>query len=412
MTRNHDNARVFMAFSDVTRLRVLELLRQGENSATVLQRKIGAGQSTLSHHMRVLVESGIVSSRKAGKWTFYSLCESGGRYAARLLKHLTTVNKVVAPPVPTTDFIVKRRAGIVKPFTIVIDTSSDLSAEFIEENGLEVIPIPFILDGVEHSRGYWQEISGVDFYNALRNGGIARTSQINPDSFLKAYAGYIEKGEDVLLIILSSALSATYQSSMIAHAEIKEKFPDCGIFPVDSLGATSLNSLLIKLAIKKRDEGWSAEETAAWLDEKKHNILGMVTVDDLMYLHRGGRLSKLSAVGGSLLGIKPIVIILPDGSLALKEKVRGRDAALRLMVNNMMRSIDPEPWLDSVHISHTDCEKDAQKLAEMVRASVNVRNIDVSIMGPVVGAHVGPGSVTLVYMGNVTREEYDNKIYG
>jgi len=401
-----------MAFSDVTRLRILELLRRGENSATVLQRKIGAGQSTLSHHMRILVESGIVSARKAGKWTFYSICENGGRYASGLLKHLTMTSKAPAAPVKPAGIKGKRRAGILKPFTIVIDTSSDLSQEYIEKHGLKVIPIPFILDGVEHPQGYWQEISGKDFYETLRNGGTARTSQINPDSFFEVFMEYAASGEEALFIILSSALSATYQSSMIALADLKERFADCGVYPIDSIGATSLNSLLIKFAVEKRDEGLSAGETAAWLEEKKHSIMGMVTVDDLMYLHRGGRLSKLSAVGGSVLGIKPIVNIQPDGSLALKEKVRGREAALRLMVSNMLRSIEPAPWLDNVHISHTDCESDARKLADMVRASANVRNIDISLMGPVIGAHVGPGAVTLVYEGNIPREEYENRFYG
>lgn len=412
MTKHHDNARVFMAFSDVTRLRVLELLRKGENSATVLQRKIGAGQSTLSHHMRILVESGIVSARKAGKWTYYSICENGGRYATGLLKLLTTVSKAPATPIPSKRTKGKRRTDILKPFTIVIDTSSDLSSEYIEEHGLKVIPIPFILDGIEHPQGYWQEISGKDFYETLRNGGTAGTSQINPDSFLEAFMEYAGNGEEALFILLSNALSATYQNSMIALAEVKERFADCGVYPIDSIGATSLNSLLIKFAVEKRDEGLSAGETAAWLEEKKHHIMGMVTVDDLMYLHRGGRLSRLSAVGGSVLGIKPIVNILPDGSLALKEKVRGRDAAFKLMVNNMLRSIEPAPWLDNVHISHTDCESDARKLAEMVRASANVRNIDISLMGPVIGAHVGPGAVTLVYEGNISREEYENRFYG
>ena len=412
MVRHHDNARVFMAFSDVTRLKILELLRNGENSATALQEKIGAGQSTLSHHMRVLVESGIVSARKAGKWTLYSICENGGRNAAGLLKHLTTTSKIDASPAPSTDITVRRRADKVKPFTIVIDTCSDLSSEYIEANGLKVIPIPFVLNGIEHSQGYWQEISGKEFYDALRNGGTAKTSQINPDSFFEAYTEYAEKGEEVLFILLSSALSATYQSSLIALADVKEKFPDCGIYPIDSLGATSLTSLLIKYAVKKREEGFSAGETAAWLEERKHYIMGMVTVDDLMYLHRGGRLSKLSAVGGSFLGIKPIVSILPDGSLTLKEKVRGRDALLKMMVNNMLRCIDPDVGLDTVLISHTDCQRDARDLAELVKAAVKVRDVDISIMGPVVGAHVGPGSVTLVYEGSMTREEYENKFYG
>ena len=411
MTVHNDNARVFMALSDVTRLKVLELLRLGEKSATMLLKKVGTGQSTLSHHMKILIDSGIVTARKSGKWTYYSICETGGRYAVRLLKLLTSRNETVAGTIPIAINEEKRRSDIVKPYTIVIDTSCDLPREYIKKHGIEIMPIPFMLDGVDHNMGYWQDISGKEFYDALRNGGTAKTSQINPDAFVKVFTEYAEQGKDTLFIILSGSLSATYQSSLIALAEVKETYPDCNIYPVDSISATSLNGLLAMLAVRKRDEGLSVGETAAWLNEKKHSIFGVFTVDDLMYLHRGGRLSKLSAVGGSILGIKPIIGLQPDGSLALKEKVRGREAALKFLVSQLVRSTTPGESLDTVFISHTDCEEDANKLAEMVKDAVNVQRIDIMMMGPVIGAHVGPGAVTLIYEANVTREEYEQKYY-
>lgn len=405
MTKHHDNARVFLAFCDVTRLKVIELLQSGEKSATELQKQIGTGQSTLSHHMKILVESEIVTTRKAGKWTYYSICENGSHYAIRLLRLLTAAKKSSAN-------ILERGTDTMKPFTIVVDTSCELSPEFIEEHGIEVMPIPFMLDDVEHKMGSWQEISAKEFYDALRSGSKARTSQINPEAFVKAFTEYAKQDKDVLFIILSSGLSATHQSSLIALEEVRESMPDCNIYPVDGLSATSLNTLLTILAVKKREEGLTAGETATWLEEKKHNILGFFTVDDLMYLHRGGRLSKLSAIGGSILGIKPVLNIQPDGTLALKDKVRGREAAFKLMVSQLKRSINPDTVLDTVVITHTDCEGDALKLAEMVKADVKVNNIEVIMMGPVIGAHLGPGAVTLVLDAEITRLEYENKFYG
>jgi DegV family protein with EDD domain len=126
-----------------------------------------------------------------------------------------------------------------------------------------------------------------------------------------------------------------------------------------------------------------------------------------MYLHRGGRLGKLSAIGGSILGVKPILNLKPNGTLALKEKVRGRSAAYRLMVNHLIKLVDPDKTSDTIFISHTDCEDEAKKLAEMVKAAVKVRTVEIIGLGPVIGAHVGPGTVTLIFEASITREEYE-----
>ena len=428
------NSKVFMAFCDVTRLRILELLRGGEKCATVLRELVDAGQSTLSHHMKSLVESGVVVARKEGKWTFYSISESGALYAGKLLKYLTSkpqptaFNKIslnelrssteqidkgdAATQLPINKSDERRSNKPVKPFTIVVDTSCDLTTEFISENEIEIMPIPFVLNGEDHNEGYWQNISGKEFYDALRNGGVAGTSQINPETFVKDFEKYAQKNEDVLYLILSSGLSATYQSSQIALAEVKEAYPDCNIFPIDSIAATCVSTFLIKLAVEKRNEGFSAAETAAWLEEKKNYIFGVFTVDDLMYLHRGGRLSKFSAVGGSLLGIKPVLNINPDGTLGLKEKIRGRDAALKLLVTMMERSITAGKAVDKLIITHTDCEEDALKLEKMIRDKYDIKELEIMLMGPVIGAHVGPGTAALIFEADMTREAFEEKYYG
>ena len=403
LTKHHDNAKVFMALCDVTRLKVLELLRNGEKSASLLQEQIGTGQSTLSHHMRILTESGIVATRKVGKWTYYSISKSGSRYAERLLRLLTTQNKAIT-------FKEQRRAEPMK-FTIVVDTSCELPPEYIKEHGIEIIPIPFMLDETEHKEGNWQDISSGEFYDALRKGSTAKTSQINPDAFVKAFTEYAKQDKDALFIILSGGLSATFQNSLIALEEVKETYPDCNIFPIDGISATVLNALLAMLAVNKREEGLTAGETAAWLEEKKNRVAGFFTVDDLMYLHRGGRLSKLSAIGGSILGIKPVLNLQPDGTLALKDKVRGRESALKHMVFQLKRSINPSASLDTIVISHTDCESDALKLAEMVKAEVKVNKVEIIMMGPIIGAHLGPGAVTLGFEAGMTRQEYEKKFY-
>lgn len=413
VTMHHENARVFMALCDAARIRVLELLRGGEKCAADLLERTGIGQSTLSHHMKILVESGIVTARKAGKWTYYSLCESGGRYAAGLLRLLTSTDETIKKRIPhLNNKNEPRRPSSMKPFTIVVDTGCDLPAAYIREHGIEVLPIPFTLNEKEYKDGYWGEISEKDFYNALRNGGVAKTSQINPNAYVEVFTEYAKQDREALFIILSGGLSACYQSALIALEDVQGTYPDCRLYPVDSIGATSINAILAMLAVRKRGEGLSAAETAAWLEERKQYIFGLFTVDDLMYLHRGGRLSTLSAIGGAILGVKPILNIGSEGKLALKDKARGRKASMELLVSQMKRSVSPDTVLDTVFINHTDCEEDARRLAEMVKAAFNVRQLNIIMISPVIGAHVGPGTLAILFEADMSRDEYEAKFYG
>ena len=296
-------------------------------------------------------------------------------------------------------------------FKIMVDTSYDLPEGYIEENELKVIPIPFHLNGVTHEDGRWKDISDVDFYDALAKGGVAGTTLINPETFVEAFTEYAKNGEELLVVLLSSGLSGTAQNAMIALNEVKETYPDCKIFPVDGLNAAGGTGLVTLLAVQKRAEGLSIEDTVKWLEEKKHSCLSLFTVDDLMYLHRGGRLSKVSAIAGSIIGIKPLLNVAPDGTLKLKDKARGRKAALEMIISQIKRSINDDTKLKTVIISHSNCIDDADKVAELIRNVVEVENIYVAMMGPVIGAHVGPGCIAVFFEGDMDRKTYEGKFY-
>ena len=296
-------------------------------------------------------------------------------------------------------------------FTIMADTNTDLPQEYMDKHNIETIPIPFHIDGTQHEGGRWQEISEKGFYDALRGGSVAGTALINPEAFINVFTDYASKGKPLLLIALSSGLSGTYQNSVIALNDVREQYPDCEIYTVDSLNAAGGAGLVTALAIKKRGEGLSAGETAAWLEGRAQSCLSLFTVDDLMYLHRGGRLSKLSAVAGSIIGIKPLLNVAPDGTLKLKDKVRGRKGALTTLFKQMSRSLNPDTKLDTIVISHSDCLEDAEALAEMIRGSFDVQETIIEMMGPVIGAHVGPGCVALFFEADMAREEYESKFY-
>ena len=308
--------------------------------------------------------------------------------------------------------LLKKVVLVMDSFAIVVDSSIDLPEESIRALGIDVLPMPFELDGKPHNQGYWQEISDKEYYDALRNGGVAKTSMVNQGTFAAAYKSYAEQGRDALFIVLSSGLSATADHAEKALQDTKKDYPDCGLYLVDGINATIGHGLLALLAAERRSEGLSAGETAAWLEEHKHYCYALFTVDDLMYLHRGGRLSKISAIAGSALGIKPVLNILPDGTLKLKDKVRGRKAALRLLISQLKRSLAPGAVLDRAFISHTDCLEDAQTLAGMIGEAYPSCDVTVMMMGPVIGAHVGPGALTLIFKADITRAEYEKQFYG
>ena len=296
-------------------------------------------------------------------------------------------------------------------FTIMIDTNCDIPKEYVKKHSLETIPIPFHLDGTQHDGGRWQEISEKGFYDALRKGSVAGTALANQETFVEVFTKFAKQGEELLIILLSSGLSGTYENSVAALKEVKEKHPDCKIRTVDSRNAAGGAGVVTMQAVNKRAEGLPLDEVADWLEERRHSCLSLFTVDDLMYLHRGGRLSKLQAVAGSIIGIKPLLNVAPDGTLKLKDKARGRKGALERLCAQMKRSLNPDTVLDSIIISHSDCRADAETLAGLIKTSMEVKEVFIEMMGPVIGAHVGPGCIALFFVGDMSRPEYEAKFY-
>ena len=297
-------------------------------------------------------------------------------------------------------------------FTIMYDTGCDMPQDYVEKHDLKIIPLPFHLNDEQYPEGGWQKITGEEFYAALRNGGVAGTALVNPDQWAKVFTEYAERGESLVVIPLSSGLSGTAQNSVIALNEVKETYPDCDIHTVDSINATSGIGVLIVKAVKMRAEGKSAAETAAVLSELRHSCFALFTVDDLMFLHRGGRVSKLQAIAGSIIGIKPLLNVSPEGTLKLKDKALGRKASLEALFNQMKRSLAPDTKkFDTVLIGHGDCIADANLLADLIKAEFEVGEFHIVMIGPIVGAHSGPGTIALFFEADMTRDEYEAKFY-
>ena len=280
-------------------------------------------------------------------------------------------------------------------FKIITDSGSDLSAEMIAELDLGIAPLSVELDGRAYAEG---EMTPVELYDHLRNGKLPKTAAVNPDGWAAAMRPALENGQDALVIVFSSALSATYQSAVIAAGELREEFPQRKLIVIDSLCAAVGLGLLVHTAAKLRSQGKTIEETAAWVEAHKLNVCHWVTVEDLMHLKRGGRVSAATAVVGTMLNIKPIIRVDDNGKLENLAKCRGRKAALNYLLDRMAETFDPEID-DTVFVGHGDCTADAEFLAKSIRERFGVKNVYINYIGAVVGTHTGPGVAVLFYYG-------------
>ncbi len=207
------------------------------------------------------------------------------------------------------------------------------------------------------------------------------------------------KGQDVLVIAFSSGLSGTYAAGVQAVKELKEQYPDRKLAIVDSLSASMGEGLLVHYALQKRQEGLTLEENAKWVEENRLNIVHWFTVDDLMFLKRGGRVSATSAYLGSIIKIKPILNVDEAGHLIPRDKVQGRKRSIRaLFERTEANAVDIAN--QTVFISHGDCEEEAQSLADMLRVKLGVKNILMGYIGPIIGSHSGPGTIAVFFVGN------------
>ena len=284
-------------------------------------------------------------------------------------------------------------------FVILTDSSADLSAELAAQIGVQVLPLSFIMD--DHTYYNYPDNREMDphrFYERLRGGELATTNAVNVAQYTEALEPLLQAGKDVLILAFSSGLSTTYNSSRLAVEELSARYPDRKLYTVDTLCASLGQGLLVWYAARERDKGHSIEEVRDWIEERKLNLCHQFTVDDLHFLKRGGRISAATAVVGSMLHIKPVLHVNDEGLLISTGKARGRQAALKALVDRMEETAIDSGSL-TVFISHGDCLEDAETVAGMVKKRFGVQDIYINYVGPVIGAHSGPGTVALFYMG-------------
>lgn len=284
-------------------------------------------------------------------------------------------------------------------YVILTDATGDLTPALVKETGVTVIPMEFTLD--QKSYLNWpdeREITTDDFYAKLRAGAAATTAQVNMTTYCDWARPFLEKGEDVLFLIFSSGLSGSFHSCTLAAEELKEEFPARKIFAVDTRAAAMGEGLLVFYAAEKKKEGLSIEQLADWTTQNRDRLCHWFTVDELSYLHRGGRVSATGAALGTMLNIKPVLHVDVEGHLIPMEKVRGRAQSLNAMVHRLESTIDPD--CHTVFISHGDCKPDADRLAEMIKGKAGIRRIEFGRVGPVIGSHTGPSVLTLFFLGS------------
>ena len=284
-------------------------------------------------------------------------------------------------------------------YVLLTDSSADLTDALVKELGVEVLPLSFTMRNKTYRN--WpdnREIDPKDFYRQLREGEMATTSAVNVSDFTETIEPHLKEGRDVLVVAFSSGLSATCRSAQIAAEELMEQFPERKVYVVDTLCASLGQGLLVWYAARMKQEGKSMDEVRDWVEENKLHLCHWFTVDDLMFLKRGGRISSATAVLGTMLSIKPVMHVDDEGHLIKMGTARGRNASLKALVDHMAETaIDPGNQV--VFISHGDCLEDAQYVAEQVRQKFGVQDIRINYVGPVIGAHSGPGTVALFFIG-------------
>ena len=284
-------------------------------------------------------------------------------------------------------------------FIILTDSSCDLPAAMAEEMQLEVLPLTVYVENDSY-RNYLdgREIGFKDFYQRLQTTNNVKTSAVNQAQFLEIIEPLAAAGSDVLYLGFSSGLSGTFNAGALAVNELSEKYPERKLYAVDTLCASLGQGLIVYLCWQQQQAGRSIEEVRDYAEKIKLNVCHWFTVDDLMFLKRGGRVSAATAIVGSMLSIKPVMHVDNEGHLIKVDTARGRKASIRALVAEMeKRGTDLAG--QHIFISHGDCEEDAKYLASLVREKCGVKDVTINYVGPVIGAHSGPGTLALFFLG-------------
>lgn len=285
-------------------------------------------------------------------------------------------------------------------FEIFTDSSCDLPKDMIEQYDIKVMQLEVIIDNKPPVLN--KDIEAKDFYQQLRDGANAKTAAMTPGYFAEHAMESLEAGKDILYIGFTSGLSVTYNNGVMMVEELQEKYPERKILSIDTLCASVGEGLLVHYAALQREAGASMEEIYDGVMAMKDKIHHQVTVDDLFFLKRGGRISATTAIAGSMLSIKPMIHVTAEGKLDTIGKIRGRKSAMKELITKMKSNADINKW-NYVFISHGDCMEDATHVKEMVEEAYPQAKVIISDVGPVIGAHTGPGVIALCYLGNVEK---------
>lgn len=280
-------------------------------------------------------------------------------------------------------------------FVIVTDSSTDLPAEWVSRYELEVISLHLTVSGKEENADT-QDVH--TFYDRLRNGEIASTSAPAPGEYVERLEPYLQAGQDILYIGFSEALSATYNNGKLALEELSARYPDRKLYAVSSLCASTGHGLLVLLAAQQREAGKTIEEVRDYTVQTIPHLCHWFTVDDLMFLKRGGRISASTALVGTMLGIKPVLHVDDEGRLINVSKARGRKASVAALFDKV-KATAIEPSTQLMAICHGDCLEDATGLAERLKTELSVPEVIISPTGAVIGAHSGPGTLAVFFLG-------------
>lgn len=284
-------------------------------------------------------------------------------------------------------------------YVIVVDLSANISTTFVEEHNLVFIPMNYSI-GTEERISARMESDDVmkNFYDSQRKGIETKTSQITPQQYMEAFEPYLKDGKDVVYICLSSGLSNTFNSVSLAARDLAEDYPNAKVYPVDTLAGTGCMGLLAEEAAYNREKGMSAEENYNDLCKKVDLLCHVFMVDDLMYLHRGGRVPATTAIMGTVLNIKPLLIVGEDGKLPMIDKKRGVKPAMNRMVEIYANTRDEN--MNRVYIVHADALDRAEYLRDKVLEINPKADVEVQMLCPVIGAHTGPGMAAILYFGD------------
>jgi len=287
-------------------------------------------------------------------------------------------------------------------YILFTDSSADLPWDYYKKNNVEFIPMQVTMDDEE----VYIDNGSMDsktFYQKMRDGVVFKTSMFTEHQFIEAFEPFLEKGLDIIYLGLTSGLSGSHEGALRAKEQLLEKYPDRKIFVPQTSAASLGLGLLVHEAVKQRDAGLDFDALCKWVDENALTIHHRFTVDDLMFLFRGGRVSRTKAVMGTMMGMKPLLHSAIDGKLKNHGKVRGRKGSLVALVAEMDQFCDNKT-LDTVAISHGDCEDDAQFVLEELKKTYTVNNAIINPLAAAIGTHVGPGCLALFFVGKPRTE--------